>query len=812
MRKFNVAKGMRQDSNKIKNATVTWSRLCEVFTQHVHADSKDGEYIVGGHYQGDTRSEAALLGRSLLTLDIDGAGVDVDGLALDLQLGLDCAFIAYSTFNHTPEAPRLRVIIPLSRDVTPNEYRALSRSVVDNLDIDGVDSCSFVPNQAMFYPKCPHGVEGWSLVQDGEPYSVPDEIAAPVVVMDDDDELSIAVAMRPLDLSIEQVAEYLRAFPAEGRHYDDWFMVGAAIKHQTGASEAGFQVWLDWSAQSSKHDATQMRKKWLSIDVARAKPITFASIIAKVRDSVVIDGEVVLVDETKRSALFEELCYRASEVESVEQYEALKLEIRELPEVVLARDARAMIAAELVDSFGRDNGLTKSEIKRELVAVPNKKTQRIGGQTNTPPWLSDWVYVEVTCEYYNIQLGYGIKREAFNAKFGREIEVLMAEKTASDYALVDCLMPCVVDKMYWPGADRFFSYEGKQMVNVYHESGTLPCEALDDDGREVIGRFMDHMALLFSNERERRIALDWMAYVCQNPGKRVSWALLVQGSQGVGKTYLANVLQLVMGVGVRMLDPTAIAGRFTGWAHGARVIVVEEIRISGTNKHEILDRMKPFISNHDVQIEEKGRDHRTVPNFSSYLLLTNAKDSVPIVEDDRRYCPIFTDVQTQQDLFARFGGERGAAAYFDSLFDNSRRRADALAHLLMNWEISDSFNPTSRAPTTEAKREMMALSKSPDRHLIEDMIDLHECDVINKHIIDLTHLGDLCTAEGVDLPKARTVTAVLLEMGYRKVDGGKIKINRTRRNHYVWFGAQYNSEMAKERCKSFHSDTDEPPF
>ena len=32
--------------------------------------------------------------------------------------------IIYSTHSHRPEAPRLRLVVPLKRDITPDEYQA----------------------------------------------------------------------------------------------------------------------------------------------------------------------------------------------------------------------------------------------------------------------------------------------------------------------------------------------------------------------------------------------------------------------------------------------------------------------------------------------------------------------------------------------------------------------------------------------------------------------------------------------------------------------------------------------------------------
>jgi len=485
-----------------------------------------------------------------------------------------------------------------------------------------------------------------------------------------------------------------------------------------------------------------------------------------------------------------------------------------LPEYELPSDTRSMIAGELAQGFGKGEGkgLTKTDIKKALVAP--KREKRLNGEVEPPEWCADWVYIENTCEFANTRLNYAIKREAFNAKFDRMNECLVAEKTAAHMALNVFQIDTVVDKMFWPGAEMIFEYEGKLMLNGYYVSGVEPCNAINDDGQAVIDMVREHVKFSISDEREQRILIDWLAYIVQNPGKRVNWALLLQGAQGSGKSYFVKLLQYVLGEHVRNLDPTAIAGRFTGWAHGSLVIGVEEIRISGTNRYEVLDRMKPFITNDTIQIEEKGRDHRTVPNFTSYLMLTNHKDAIPLTSGDRRYCVIFSRIQSEEQLYKELASEKGAEQYFERLFNETARRADALKRWLLDWELSAEFNPQGRAPDTKARQMMMSVATSPERLAVEDAIMEHQCEVINSDILDITWLNELCETAGNEIPKNRTLTAILLEMGYEQVDGKRVKISKTGKNHYVWVGCGCDPLTApKDVVRNFHNGDDgEPTF
>lgn len=615
----------------------------------------------------------------------------------------------------------------------------------------------------------------------------------------DESDLVIMVTSQPLELTKEQVVEYVKKLDisyADDR--DLWLKVGMAIYHQSEGAEWGWKLFDAFSKQAPhKYDEKANRKSWDSFGKRKvANPVTFATVIEW------SGGRNDVVPTSELETLLEE----AANIKTREEYITFKSKIANASVFEIPEDYRSMIAGEIAEGFGKGEGkgITKTEIKKALQPSKKQKEKRLTAD-EPPEWCKDWVYVEATCEFANTRLNYAIKREAFNAKFDRMSECIIAEKNASTMALNVYQIETVVDKMFWPGADMIFEHEGKTMLNAYYTSGVEPCDEINFDGQTVIDLFLEHVRFNVADEREQNILIDWLAYVVQNPGKRVNWALLLQGAQGSGKSYFVKMLQLIMGDHVRNLDPTAIAGRFTGWAHGALVIGVEEIRISGTNKYEVLDRMKPFITNDTVQIEEKGRDHRTVPNFTSYLMLTNHKDAIPLTSGDRRYCVIFSRIQSEEQLYREKGGEKGAEEYFEKLFSETERRADALARFLLDRKISKEFNPRGRAPDTKARQMMMSVATSPDRLALEDAIAKHECEVINSELLDITHLNSLCEMEGDEIPKNRTLTAILLEMGYEQIEKKRIKIRKTGRCHYIWYRCGVGDSTAhQEKVRDFH--------
>lgn len=56
---------------------------------------------------------------------------------------LGCGYCVYSTRKHRPEAPRLRILLPLDRTVSADEYEPLARKMADYIGIALCDATTF---------------------------------------------------------------------------------------------------------------------------------------------------------------------------------------------------------------------------------------------------------------------------------------------------------------------------------------------------------------------------------------------------------------------------------------------------------------------------------------------------------------------------------------------------------------------------------------------------------------------------------------------------------------------------------------------
>ena len=167
---LDVATGNNRKTKSWKNKTLQWSELLQrlstttrtpetvaeykAMSHNQQSEIKDVGGFVGGYCNNGSRSDIRF--RSMLCLDADFASPD---LWDDWGLLFGHAAAVYSTHKHTPEKPRLRLVVPLARNVDPEEYQALGRRIAATLGIDQFDDTSYQPQRMMYWP---------SVSQDGE--------------------------------------------------------------------------------------------------------------------------------------------------------------------------------------------------------------------------------------------------------------------------------------------------------------------------------------------------------------------------------------------------------------------------------------------------------------------------------------------------------------------------------------------------------------------------------------------------------------------------------------------------------------------
>ena len=154
-----------------KNRRMLWSVLLARLSRSQETGETHAEYMklpkeqqdrlkdiggfVGGYLKEGHRKTGSVEARQLLTLDLDFAPVGFWDKFLDRMMDepiLAHAAAIYSTHKHSEQKPRLRLLMPLARLVTAEEYEAVARKVAEVIGIDYFDDSTYQATRLMYWP------------------------------------------------------------------------------------------------------------------------------------------------------------------------------------------------------------------------------------------------------------------------------------------------------------------------------------------------------------------------------------------------------------------------------------------------------------------------------------------------------------------------------------------------------------------------------------------------------------------------------------------------------------------------------------
>lgn len=602
--------------------------------------------------------------------------------------------------------------------------------------------------------------------------------------VEEDDFLSMVVS-QPLDISGEDVGVYMSKLTAANAD-DDWLTVMFGLYHQTGGSDEGWLLFDEFSQLCpDKYDERKNRARWESCGKNKsANPTTFASVINLVGGRAVVE-----LDK------FELL--KARVVECVDQTELRELVV-DIASFKMDALNMAVMVKVLANQFKRVLGETFSEAQIKKVLKTAK-----GGQG--ADYYEDYIYLTSTGEYMQRGTKTTMGPRAFDVRHGRDTPSDGEGNPQSATSFVNDKIDCVHDGMYAPSFDEMFTYAGVDYFNTYRPTDLKRVE----NGRtDIVDRIIGHIAHLLPKEEEQQLVINYLAHNVQFAGKKLQWSMVLQGVQGDGKSFLAEMMKHILGASnCRTVTVESLDEKYTPWAEGNCMVFIEELKLDNYKKYETLNKLKPYIANPTVSVRRMQTDVYEAINTTNYFALTNFKDALPIDDNDRRYCVLFSQWQSSEKLKAWLLNN---PSYYSDLYDDMRENAGEILDYLLTHKIPDSFLCLNRAPDTDAKRQMISIAKSDDYLIVEDAIDEFKCWDINEHIVNITKLGaqveNSFESDYSQFPKTNRLKNILLDMGYHYIGRYKTK-GEQRKNQRV-----YCKDDTKTASDYSEEDDDFCPF
>ena len=309
---------------------------------------------------------------------------------------------------------------------------------------------------------------------------------------------------------------------------------------------------------------------------------------------------------------------------------------------------------------------------------------------------------------------------------------------------------------YLPGKPRIVEEEGRRLVNRWSPG-------LDVLGRTVseeeVGPFLGHVDYIIPDPEECETVLNWLAHQVQRRSPKVNYALLIGGTQGIGKSLLFDpVIRFLGQHNTRTTSEVEIKDKFTSWFAEKELVLLEEIR--GLSDAE-LNRLKMYIAAppYWVPVNEKHVKAYEVPNVARFVAFTNSEYALQLADDDRRWFVLWSPASPR------------SPAYYATLARWMAENAALVGTWLAQRDLS-GFAAQGRAPMTRAKREMQLAGRNSLDYWVHEAIENGQA----PFETDLVSVGDVLARLPYEArhlrptPTEKSVSMALKSVGAVRLD------------------------------------------
>ena len=633
-----ISLGKSRFETSWKNQQMLWSVLLARLKKSIETHETHAEYMkmtkdkqdaikdiggfVGGHLKEGHRRNGSVEARQIVTLDADFLEKDQSLVDIVLEAeGLNVAFAVYSTHKNSPEKPRQRLIIPMSRMVSADEYEAIARKVADKVGIEIFDDTTFQPTRLMYWPS--HSI-------DSEPYfySYDAEFLDPDEVLSEYPEWS-DTSYWPMSSRVDEIRK--REVDKAGDPLEKPGVIGAFNKCY-GIAEAIETFLPDIYTPTAKED----RYTYAAGSTAAGLVVYEGGLFAYSNHSTdPAGGKLSNAFDLVRIHKFGHLDEDADPAKGITKMPSYKAMMDfaasdENVKIALAEarasDAVSDFAAELDETEKDDKDWrTKLEIKKDGSIVPNARnaliilmydshlqsirlntmTGMLEAETDSLPWKRDFIFWQNTDSdqlYMWIANNHGVQ-------FPKEI-FQMALTTVANKRRFHPIEDYLQELPEWDGQERV----ERLLVDYLGADDTV-----------------------FNREAIRKVLLAAIARI-YHPGIKFDYMLVLNGPQGIGKsTFFGRLFKGFLSDSLTMLDMRDKTGseKLQGyWA-------LEVAEMAGMRKADI-ECVKSFISRQeDIYRPAYGRVVEKHPRRCVIVGSTNSSTGfLRDISGNRRFWPV----------------------------------------------------------------------------------------------------------------------------------------------------------------------------
>lgn len=636
--KLIISLGKSRFETSWKNQQMLWSVLLARLKKSIETHETHAEYMkmtkdkqdaikdiggfVGGHLKEGHRRNGSVEARQIVTLDADFLEKDQSLVDLVLEAeGLNVAFAVYSTHKNSPEKPRQRLIIPMSRMVSADEYEAIARKVADKVGIEIFDDTTFQPTRLMYWPSHSIDSQPYFYSYDAE-FLDPDEVLSEYPDWSD-------TSYWPMSSRVDEIRK--REVDKAGDPLEKPGVIGAFNKCY-GIAEAIETFLPDIYTPTAKED----RYTYAAGSTAAGLVVYEGGLFAYSNHSTdPAGGKLCNAFDLVRIHKFGHLDEDADPAKGITKMPSYKAMMDfaasdENVKIALAEarasDAVSDFAAELEETEKDDKDWrTKLEIKKDGSIVPNARnaliilmydshlqsirlntmTSMIEAEVDSLPWKRDFIFWQNS----DTEQLYMWIANVHNVQFPKEL-FQMALTSVANKRRFHPIEDYLQELPEWDGQERM----ERLLVDYLGADDTV-----------------------FNREAIRKVLLAAIARI-YHPGIKFDYMLVLNGPQGIGKsTFFGRLFKGFLSDSLTMLDMRDKTGseKLQGyWA-------LEVAEMAGMRKADI-ECVKSFISRQeDIYRPAYGRVVERHPRRCVIVGSTNSITGfLRDISGNRRFWPV----------------------------------------------------------------------------------------------------------------------------------------------------------------------------
>lgn len=309
------------------------------------------------------------------------------------------------------------------------------------------------------------------------------------------------------------------------------------------------------------------------------------------------------------------------------------------------------------------------------------------------------------------------------------------------------------------------------------------------------GPWIDHLQRVYPNDA-KHITM-FLSHRVQYPEQKINHALMLGGSQGIGKDTILEPAKHAVGPwNVAEVSPQSLVGRFNGYVKSVILRVSEARDLGEANRYAFYEHMKVYAAAPPdvLRCDEKNLREHAVMNVCGVIITTNHKmDGIYLPADDRRHYVAWSDL-TKEDFVEDYW--RNLWGWYAS---------GGLGHVaayLAEYDLS-GFDPKAPPPKTAAFFDIVDANRAPEEAELSDIFDrMKNPDAVTLDCITKKATGDIL--EWLKDRKNRRATPHRLEKcGYvpfrADTQAGLWIINGTRQVVYTRSGLSLSDQLKAAR-------------